>query len=243
MACLAIYRHNYHMAKKDSSPTIGTLAEKSVHADLKAYFAQPNDTIEARVDGFVIDVQQENRLIEIQTRHFGAMKRKLTKLLPNHSILLIHPIAQQKWIRREAADGSKISRRKSPKKGKTLDIFHELIRIPHLLAHENLTIGVVLIDEETVWRNDGRGSWRRKGWRMVDRELLRVVDVVEFGDVGDWVKLLPASLSPIFSNKDLAKHAKCRQNLAQKVTYTLRRCGVLKVVGKQGNSNLHEIII
>jgi hypothetical protein len=231
------------MSETVTSPIIGTLTERSLHAGLKVHFAQPTDELEVRLDGFVIDIKQENRLIEIQTRHLGAMKRKLTKLLKNHSILLVHPIAQLKWIRRETAEGVTVSRRKSPKKGTTLDIFRELIRIPHLLAHENLTIGVALVEEEAVWRDDGQGSWRRKKWSVVDRELVRVVDVVEFGNLADWVGLLPESLPAQFTNKELAVAGKCRHDLAQKITYTLRKCGVLEVVGKQGNANLHEIQI
>ena len=231
------------MSENNPSPIIGTLAEKSLHAGLKAHFAQPDDKLEVKVDGFVIDVKQPDRLVEIQTRNLGAMKRKLSKLLPNHQIFLVHPIAQQKWIRRETGTGHFVSRRKSPKKGRPLDIFRELIRIPHLLSHPNLTIGVVLIHEEAVWRDDGQGSWRRKKWSVVDRELIKVVEVVEFGGVGDWVGLLPASLPPQFTNKELAKLAKCRQDLAQKITYTLRKCGGIEIVGKKGRSNLFEVVI
>jgi len=118
------------MMTDNTSPHIGTLAEKSLHADLKAWVEQPNDQIEVRVDGFVIDIVRSDLLIEIQTRNFSGIKRKLQKLLDKHQIHLLHPIAQEKWIVRQTTDGELISRRKSPKRGRIEDIFNQLIYVP-----------------------------------------------------------------------------------------------------------------
>ncbi|MCP5097079.1 MAG: hypothetical protein GY943_16140, partial [Chloroflexi bacterium] len=87
---------------------IGTLSEKSLHADLKKWMTQPGDEVEVKVDGFYIDIvrdvpPQGLLLIEIQTGNFSAMKRKLNKLLPTYPVWLLHPIAQEKWIVRETA--------------------------------------------------------------------------------------------------------------------------------------------
>jgi hypothetical protein len=65
---------------------IGRLNEKSLHADLKQWLAQPGDQFEVAIDGFVIDIVRGDKLIEIQTRNFGAMKRKLTQLLDHHPV-------------------------------------------------------------------------------------------------------------------------------------------------------------
>ena len=84
---------------------IGTLNEKSLHASLKAWYAEPDDQFEVKVDNFFIDIVRQDLLIEIQTRGFTAMKRKLHKLLAaGHPVHLIHPIAQEKWIIKQAAD-------------------------------------------------------------------------------------------------------------------------------------------
>ena len=154
------------------SPGIGTLSEKSLHAALKQWIAQPGDQFEVKSGRFVIDIMRGDTLIEIQTRHLYAMKRKLRRLLPDHTIHLYHPIAKQKWIVRQTADGEPISRRKSPKKGRLHDIFNELVRIPNLLLEPNLILHVLLIEEESILRDDGQGSWRRRGWSSHDRLLL-----------------------------------------------------------------------
>jgi hypothetical protein len=220
---------------------IGTLSEKSLHASLKEWVAQPGDTFEVKVDGFFIDVVRGQTLIEIQTRHLYAMRRKLTKLLANgHEIRLLHPIARDKWIVRETAVGEPISRRKSPKRGQTLDIFKELVRLTGLIPHPNLTIEVLLIQEEEILRDDGNGSWRRKHWSSYDRLLLGVVEQRSFATPADYLAVIPTGLKLPFTNKDLAKALACRPDQATKITYTLRQMDLLTVTGKEGRSNLYS---
>jgi hypothetical protein len=221
---------------------IGTLAEKSLHAGIKAWYGRSTDQFEVKVDGFVIDIVRGDQLIEIQTRHFGAMKRKLKYLLNDHPVLLLHPIPQQKWIVRQTAVGEPISRRKSPKKGQPLDLFSELMRIPHLLPHPNLVVGALLTQQEEIWRDDGQGSWRRKGWSLHDHRLLEVVELHTFAAPADLLTLLPLDLPQPFTNRQLAKLAKIRVNLAQRITYTLARCGALEQCGKASRAYTYRFV-
>lgn len=221
---------------------IGTLAEKSLHAGIKEWYGRSGDQFEVQVDGFFIDIVRGEQLIEIQTRHFGAMKRKLGRLLDNHPVLLLHPIAQEKWIVRETAVGQPISRRKSPKRGQALDLFAELMRIPHLLPHPNLVVGALLTRQEEVWRDDGQGSWRRKGWSLHDHRLLEVVGLHTFATPADLLTLLPPDLPQPFTTRHLARLGKLNLNLAQRIAYTLARCDVIAQVGKEGRSNLYQVL-
>ena len=62
--------------------TIGELRERSLHAGLKSWYALPRDRIEVPLEGYVIDlVRPPGTLIEIQTRGFAKLKRKLTRLV------------------------------------------------------------------------------------------------------------------------------------------------------------------
>ncbi|MCB8976936.1 MAG: hypothetical protein H6657_05860 [Ardenticatenaceae bacterium] len=221
---------------------IGTLAEKSLHAGIKEWYGRSGDQFEVQVDGFFIDIVRGEQLIEIQTRHFGAIKRKLGRLLDNHPVLLLHPIAQEKWIVRETAVGQPISRRKSPKKGQALDLFSELMRIPHLLPHPNLVVGALLTRQEEIWRDDGQGSWRRKGWSLHDHRLLEVVGLHTFATPAELLTLLPPDLPQPFTTRHLARQGKLKLNLAQRITYTLSRCDVIAQVGKEGRSNLYRVV-
>ena len=77
---------------------IGTLNEKPLHAALKTWCARPGDRFEETVDGFVVDILRGELLIEIQTKNFAAMKRKLYQLVPHHPVRLVYPIARERWI-------------------------------------------------------------------------------------------------------------------------------------------------
>ena len=88
-----------------ASSQIGTLNEKPLHASLKKWYAGRGDRFEVSVDGYVIDLVRDDLLIEIQTRNFGAIKRKLVDLTTRHKVRLVYPIAQQKWIVKLAKAG------------------------------------------------------------------------------------------------------------------------------------------
>jgi hypothetical protein len=220
---------------------IGTLSEKSLHASLKTHYARAGDEIEALVDGFHIDVKRGNLLIEIQTRNFSAIKKKLSKLLENYQVHLVHPIAQLKWITRVDRKGRQVARRKSPKQGKSEDIFSELIRIPHLIGSPNLSVEIALIEMEEIWIDDGLGSWRRGKWSIQDRKLVRFVSSQKLEDQTDYLDLIPSKLDRPFTVKELASAKKINQKQAQKMAYSLRKMGLINIVRKQGNANVFDI--
>ena len=167
------------------------------------------------------------------------MKKKLSKLLPNHRIRLVYPIPRVRWVVRETLEGEEISRRRSPKKMNVLNVFEELVSIPTLLKHWNLELEVIETFEEQILQNDGKGSWRRKGWSNVDRRLIEVTERHLFKKPQDFLRLIPPDLERPFTNSDLAKALGVSKQIAQKMTYCLRKMDVLATIGKKGNARLH----
>ncbi len=220
-------------------PGIGQLAERSLHAALKEYLARPGDQFEVRLGRYVIDIVRDDLLIEIQTRHLYALRPKLLRLLEEHPVRLVHPLPAERWIVREDRDGH-VTRRKSPKRATACDIFTELVRVPDLAAHSNLTLEVLLIREEQHWRDDGQGSWRRRHWSLIDTRLLGVAGSAVFGPPADYLALLPPLPEP-FTNAALARVKGWNSHLAGKATYALQGMGLLAQVGKQGRANLFTI--
>ena len=148
-----------------TSQKIGTLNEKPLHEALKQWYARPNDVFEVSVEGFVVDIVRGNLLIEIQTRNFAAIRRKLEKLFARHNVRLVYPIPYEKWIiKRPHDEDSPVSRRKSSKRGVFEDIFDELVNFPQLLMNPNFSLELLLIREEEARRYDGTRGWRRQGW-------------------------------------------------------------------------------
>ncbi|MBN1628253.1 MAG: hypothetical protein JW990_00685 [Thermoleophilia bacterium] len=215
---------------------IGTLREDSLHAALKAWYAQPGDRLECEVDGYVIDLVRGDLLVEVQTGNFAAVRQKLTRLLEGHPIRLVYPIAIDKWVVRMSEDGEVLGRRRSPKHGREQDLFSELVHLPGLMRHPGLTLEVLLTREEAIWREDGKGSWRHKGRSKADRLLLEVVSGSVYSEPGDFGRLLPPDLAPVFTVPDLVERAGEPRRLAQKMAYCLREMGVIEVVGKRGRA-------
>lgn len=221
---------------------IGTLRETGLHADLKRWYAQPGDEFETALDGYVIDIRRGAMLIEIQTRSFVSMRRKLAALTERHAIRIVHPIPERKWIVRLDGAGREIGRRRSPKAGRIEALFKELVSIPDLVGHPNLTFDVAITHEEEVWQQTGRRAWRRKGWCVVGRRLVEVVRMVPFADAADFAALLPAELAEPFTARDLAGASGLPLALAYKMIYCLRRMHAIAVAGKRGRAALYAIV-
>jgi hypothetical protein len=222
---------------------IGLQNERSLHAAIKEWYSRPGDGFEVKVENYVVDIVRDDVLIEIQTKNLSAIHRKLRALTHNHPVRLVYPIPKEKWIVRVSKSGNKIlSRRKSPKRGKLSDIFDEVVYIPDLLKEDHFTLEILMIQEEEVRCADGKGSWWRKGVSVVDRRLLDVLEPIQFRSKRDFVRFLPSTLDQPFTNKMLAEERGDSVSLAQKMTYCLRKMGLLKEFGKQGNELLFEIV-
>jgi hypothetical protein len=217
-------------------PHVGTLGEKPLHAALKRWYAEDDDLIEEPVDGFVIDLVRDGLLIEIQSRGFSSMKRKLTQLLDGHAVRLVYPIPTEKWILKVDEAGAVTARRKSPKRGAPINLFEELVSFPEHIAHPGFTLEILLIREEEVRRFDGAKAWRRKGWVVEERRLLEVVDRLVVDSPADLATFLPATMASEFTTADLAAALQQPRRLVQQMAYCLRRVGVIEMVGKDGNA-------
>jgi hypothetical protein len=221
---------------------IGTLRETDLHAALKQHYACPGDKLEAKVEGYVVDILRGTDVIEIQTHNFAALKRKLPSLLERHPVRLVYPIALAKWIVRVQADQhSVIGRRKSPQRGELIDLFVELVSIPELVAQPNFTFEVALTHEEEIRcpaKGRRRSRWRRE-WQTCNRRLLQVIDQVTLAQPADFRQFVPAVLPMPFTSRDLAQALDRPDDLAHKITYCLRKMAVLQVAGKRRNAWLY----
>lgn len=220
---------------------INTFNEGHLHAALKAWYAEAGDELETEVDGYIIDLVRGPLLVEIQTGNFTALKKKLARLLPEHPLRLVYPIAFEKWIvKLDEDEETRLSRRKSPKRGAVEHVFYELVRIPHLLRHPNFSLEILLIQEEEHRIYDGSRAWRRRGWVTHERYLLEVLERQLFTTPAALARLLPPGLPCPFTTADLAEGLERRRAVAQKMAYCLRKLELLKPVGKKGNAILYE---
>ena len=231
-------------ARRDDGPRvragIGTLNERSLHADIIAWLAQPGDAFEVPVDGYVIDIVRGDTLIEVQTGGFASIRTKLRRLLADHRVVLVYPIPETKWIVHvDVETGERQSRRRSPKRGRLTDLFDELVRMPTLINHPRLTIDALVTHQDEIRVDDGQGSWRRKGVSIVDQRLIDVLRTVEIASRDDLLDLLPEELTMPYTAKDLAAAAHIPLRRAQRMCYCLRKTGAAEQVGKAGRAYVY----
>jgi hypothetical protein len=189
----------------------------------------------------VIDIIRKRLFIEIQTRNFSAIKKKLITIIEKKKVRLVYPVALEKQIITLDKDSSTVlSKRKSPKKGRYTDLFDELIRIPELINHKNFELEVLLIRAEEIRCADGKGSWRRKKISIKDRKLVEVLETRLFKKAADFKIFLPKTLDREFTNKDLGAVLSIPSYKANRITYCLKNMGVITAIGKQGRSILYK---
>jgi len=224
---------------EETSPHIGTLNEKPLHAALKAWYSEDGDRFEVPILGFVADIARGTTLIEIQTGSTSGLQRKLATFLRRHEVRLVLPVAARKTIVNVGPDGEEQERRLSPRRAGVVDVFRQLVSLGELLGDSNLSVDVVLVHEQEI-RHARAARGRGKRYVVAERRLVEVVDCVSFRHPADFLGVIPATLAEGFTTADLAKAIRQPRWMAQKIAYVLRTMGVLRVAGKRGNAFLYE---
>ncbi len=217
--------------------------ETSLHQQLKALYAGDEGETEVRLGHYRIDAVVDDELIEIQHGGLGAIRDKIRTLVKEHSVRVVKPIIANKLlIKRKCKGGEIVSRRKSPKRGKLLDIFDELVHFTSVFPHRRLTLEVILVDIEE-YRYPGHGKrrrWRRNDQTREDQHLVEVVETHLFRTARDLWKLAPRRLPKPFHTGHLADRLGVHRSVAQQMAYCLREMSAIQQVGKQGNALLYE---
>ena len=216
---------------------INLYSEHSLHARHKVYLAGPGDRLEVPVDGKVVDlVRADGELVEVQTGRLGNIVPKVLALADRgHRVRVVHPIPVEREIRRlDPKTEELLSVRKSPKRGDIYSLFDELVQAKGLIASRNVTVEVMLVRSAEIKIRDGSGSWRRRGDRTVDRELVEVLSSRCFRTRGQWLALIPKALPAPWSSSALGEALGIDADRARKILYCLAREGLLAEAGKDG---------
>ncbi len=223
---------------------IGTRNEKSLHNSIKQRYAEKGDQFEVKVDNYIIDIVRDNLLIEIQTRNFSAIRTKLRNLVKKYKVRLIYPVPVEKWIVKiDVENGKTLSRRKSPKKGRPDSVFEELLRIPELINDKNFELELMMLSEEEIRCADGKGSWRRQGISIIDRKLIDVNEIIQFRNKNDFIRFIPEDLDRFFTNSMMAESISVSKHYSRRITYCLKKMGLIREVGRKGRELLFERIL
>lgn len=225
------------LRNKDSS-LIGTLKEKTLHAVLKNYFTDDNSLQEVKVGSFFADIKKADLIIEIQTKGFDKLRKKLDYFLKEHIVMIVFPIAAKKTISTlNNKTGEVVKTRKSPKQGKIYEIIRELYKIKSFLAFPNLNFCLSMLDihEYRFIKENNREQMK---FEKIPKEIVNEIYIKSFSD---YQVFLPDSLNKEFTSKDLKKEAKISYRDAATILNILTSIDVVKRIGKNGNMFIYTI--
>ena len=220
---------------------VGTLQEKTIHAVLKNFYEPDSSKQEQKIAGFVADIFTGQEIIEIQTRGFYKLRRKLEAFLPLYPVTIVYPVNHHKclrWVNQTTGEVSKP--RKSPKTGSALSIFPELYRIKMFLPHNNLKFHIVLLDVEEYRLLDGWSKDHKKGSSRNDGIPTDLYDIVTLETQSDFARLLPEELPEEFTSADLRQQLHCNKALAGVMLNILSHIGIVHKTGKIGNNIVYH---
>ena len=229
-ACELILSGNYYQNG------IGSLGEKTLHAVLKNYFEPHEISQEIKVGSHVADIVGQDGIIEIQTRNFHSLKKKLEKLLSVTDVTVVYPVAAKKdlvWVNADTGE-AELSKR-GGKKDSGLSIFYELVHILPFINDARLHFCLMFLHVEEV-RQVTAGNKRRS--QRLERYPKALLDQQYFETTADFVRLLPVT-SP-FTVKELQKAGNISPRLAQSTINVLMRVGAL-TREKKGRSFYYSI--
>ena len=246
------FRMGNHTSPEDS-PHIGTLREKRLHAAVKLYLCpdeacherpvadlRAEDDFGGKSRRMVADILTDGHIFEVQTGGFFPLKPKVEWYLTHTpcAVTVVHPISAVKylsWI--DPADGSILSRHKSPKRGRVRDVAKELYWLSDFIGDPRLSVRLLLLEVEEYRLADG---WSRDGKRGSNRyerfptELLGDVTLTTPEDYARY--FLPAALIspdgegsyPTFTAASYAKATGIRGKATYSTIHLLERLGLVE---------------
>lgn len=221
---------------------IGTEKESTLHKALKRSYAGEDGVVEVEVGRYVCDaLRADGVMVEVQTGSFGPLKGKAQALAASGPVRIIHPIPAVRFIEVWNSDGSLIRRRRSPRKGSPWDLFASLVYAPELPLVRGITIELAMTEETERRVDDGRGSWRRKGVSIADRELRAIRETHVLSSPADYCRFVPFAATDAFGTRELAATARIQLSLARKALYVLSRIGVVVEIEKKGNAKRYRL--
>jgi len=217
--------------------------ETSLHRALKDHYAADAQSREVPIGSYRIDAVAGGRLIEIQHGALAAIRDKVAELLTEHRVSVVKPIVVRKTlVKQDRRGGEIVGRRLSPKRGRPIDLFNDLIHFLNVFPHRRLILEAPLVEIEE-YRYPGHGKrrrWRAGDFQIEDQRLVAITDVFRFRRATDLAALIPCPLPKTFDTGDLAEGLDIRRWEAQRIAYCLRKTGVFRQAGKRGNTLLYR---
>ena len=196
-----------HMHGKDAEG-IGTYNEKRLHRILKRYVTDNAQCYEVRVGRSIADVLEGERITEIQTSSFRPLGNKIGGYLEStqYSVTVLCPVIGEKMlIRADKETGEIMSTKRSPKKGRAIDLLPNLFYLREHIDDPRLEVRVLLINAEE-YRFSERRRYCKEGAYDCDLRPTELVGETVLSDMESYRQLLLSELPEgEFTSAEFAK--------------------------------------
>ncbi len=217
---------------------VGTLGEKTLHAVLKRMIEPDMSRHEVKLGAFVADILNERGVFEIQTRNLHKLKPKLAALLPYYPVTVVVPVVETKWLLvLDPETGELRDRRRSPKRGKAVDVLPQLVYLKPFLHDPHFSLLLVRLEGEELRKLTGRAY---RPVTPLEFAPTRFLGAVRLQSSADYAALLPAELPETFTAEALGKAMGVRKGERSAAANVLWHMGALKRIGRKGRAFLYS---
>ena len=218
---------------------VGTLGEKTLHAVLKRMIEPDMSRHEVKLGRYTADVLNAHGVFEIQTRNLHKLKPKLTALLPYYPVTVVVPVIETKWLlTMDPETGELTGRRKSPKRGKPVDLLPELAYLKPLLLDPNLSFLLIRLEGEQLRKLTGQ---KRRPVTPLEFAPTRFLGTVRLKTAEDYAALLPPDLPKEFTARGLGKALGLAAGQSSAAAGVLCHVGTIRRIGREKSAYLYTI--
>jgi len=151
------------------------LMETSLHRELKEFYCDDAAAREVSVRGYRVDAIVDGVLIEIQQASLSALRHKTKALLETHRVIVVKPLSALKTIIRLKSHGGPTAwTRVSPRHETLYHLFDDFVHFVHVFPHPQLTLEVLLTEQEETRVPRPKRRFRAKDFTVADRRLIAV---------------------------------------------------------------------
>lgn len=225
---------------------IGIQKEKVLHKTLKYFLCENEDCHEVKIAKtskgvLYADIKIDQHIYEIQTRNFNSLREKLDEFLRMYQVTIVYPIPYRKQIYK-IDKGVLQSPKKSPKKGRPLEVCYELYKIKSYLNHPNLSFQLILLDVDEYRQVTEKKHYRSSGYERIVQIPKRIEQIIELSTKKDYSCLLMTySLPQPFTSSDFAKATHLTQKKAGIALHVFTYMHIVERIGKSGRSYLYQL--
>ena len=192
---------------------------------------------------FVADVLIGDIIYEIQTGPFSPLREKIRWILDNtnYNVVVIHPIAETKWLNYIDDKTCNVERRKkSPQKGKFTDIAGELYYLRDFIGNPRFTLVLLMVEAEQ-YKKKTAGNSRRTSYRKYELIPVSLLRAHVFRSPDDYRAFVPDGLPERFCVKNYSSLSGIRGIDAYSIVKTLTYLGLFLEDGKIGRAAAYTL--